>query len=308
MNQTATVHDISLAQLRKMRARRGTGDDQPQAAAGVFTDMADGILALDFALSFADFEHDSRKLVLSVVGLLADKHDALAMFDEQLAEHLKCSVRTVRNWRSDYIKRSPNAQSFGVIEITEGEYDHDKQRFQPTQYRLNADVRLYVERCVTEARSSNLYERDRRKAIEQAALDHYEDIPDAPPVTRNKKPGNATVRLERDFINARKNLAKGQRTLGDLPEHRRADFLAGAQGEEVRALLLQMQAEIAGLLQGFPQTVDDEDLNDIPAKFAGIPPPCRRARSDRRRRRGSRVSVQRKERRYAAARRRSVGS
>jgi hypothetical protein len=275
MSATATVHDFTPGAFRKKFARtQAQTDTAPTTdAATIFSDMADGVLALDYGLTFAGFEYEERQLVHSIVGLLGEGETELAMFDERLADHLKCSTRTVRRWRAAYVEKS-QAVNFGFLVITEGEYISAEKRYQPTRYRFTADAKDYVEQTVDEARGSGSYERDRRGAIEKAAGAHYEEVPQAPPRLRNAKPKRSSnVQIERDFINAKNNLTKGQRTLGDLQEHRRTAFLAGAEGEKLRALLLQMQHEIAGLLQDFPQTTDEVELNEVPDILSGTPPP-----------------------------------
>lgn len=274
MSATATVHDFTPGAFRKKLARhqmQTTPTPQPETET-IFSDMADGILALDYALTFAKFTYDARQLVLSVAGLIGDADGELAIFDEAFAEHLKCSTRTVRRWRAEYMKLS-RVFTFGFLEIIEGDYDPQEKRFLPTRYRFIGEAREYVERAVAEARQSSEYKRDRQAAIKKAAEACYTDLPEAPPIDRNHKPKRSTtIQIERDFINAKKNLAKGQRTLGDLPERARTVFLAGTQGEELRALLLQMQQEIAGLLQDFPQTVDNVEVDHTPDILSGIPP------------------------------------
>jgi hypothetical protein len=274
MQSTATVHDMTLGHLCKKIARHNaqTGDVPRAEASEIFSDMADGILALDFALSFAKFDYDARQLVLSVVGLLGNDSKPLAMYDDDLADHLKSSVRTVRRWRSEYVKVSQK-ENFGFIEITEGEYDRDKQRYAPTRYRFAEEGRFYVERVINEARHTEEYGRDRRGAIERAAREHYEDIPNAPLLRRKTKPKQSqSLKIERDFENAGKSLTKGRNALAELSERSRAALLSGAQGRELHALLLKLQADVAEILQDFPQTIDEADVGYMPAKLAGIPP------------------------------------
>jgi len=274
INTTATVHDLTPGAFRSKLARSAS---QPTAtinadAQTIFSDMADGTLALDYGLTFAGFKYEELQLVHSIVGLLGDGETELAMFDDNLADHLKCTPRTVRRWRAAYVKKS-QAVNFGFLVITEGEYVAAEKRFQPTRYRFTDDAKAYVERTVDEARASGNYDHDRRGAIEKAARAHYEDVPQAPPIKRTVKPKRSNnVQIERDFINAKRNLDKGRTALDGLPERARSLFLGSGQGEELRALLLKFQSEVADILQHFPQTTDNEQLNDIPDKMSGIPP------------------------------------
>jgi hypothetical protein len=266
---TATVYDFTPAQFRRTTGRQ-TSETTAAQTIGIFDDVADGILVLDFALTFAGFSYEARQLNLSIVGLLGSGKDAIEMFDEELAEHLNCSVRTVRYWRAANLKETESL-NFGFIQITEGEYDSELKRYKRTKYQFTGAA--YIEAAVTDARGSEEYKRDRRPALEKAARDHYDEIPNSPPRRRNKKPKPApTLKIERDFINASRSIAKGKMRLNELPERTRAAFLAGAQGEELRALLVQMQREIANVLQDFSQTVDNTQVKDIPAIFAGTPP------------------------------------
>ncbi len=267
MSATATVHDFTPGAFRKKFARTQAQTDTPPSAdaQSIFSDMADGVLALDYGLTFAGFEYEERQLITSIAGLVGDASAERAVCDEEVAEHLKCATRTVRRWRAAYMKKSQSL-NFGFLEIIEGEYIAAEKRFKPTSYKFTDDAREYVEQTVAEARRSGEYERNRGAAMEKAAKEHYEDVPQAPPyVERKNKPRRATtLQIERNFVNAKNNFTKGRNALGDMGERSRNIFLATAQGEEVRALLLQMQQEIAGLLQDFPQTVDGVDVDYTP--------------------------------------------
>jgi hypothetical protein len=221
-------------------------------------------------LTFAGRNYEGRQLDLSIIGLLGSGEDAVSMFDEQLADHIKCSVRTVQRYRAANIKES-QATNFSFIEITEGEYDADRQRYQPTRYRFTGGD--FINAVVAEARHSPDYKKNRREAIRKAAGEHYDEIPQAPPRQRGKKPRRSeTMKIERDFENAAKNLAKGRRTLADQSERARNAFLAGKQGAELRELLLQMQQQIADVLEEFPQMADTEEVDEVPDNLSGIPP------------------------------------
>lgn len=264
--------DFSPAHARERAARRAIGKGAQQDTVGVFSDMADGVLALDFALTLGRCPHDARKLDLSIVGLLGDGQTSVEMFDKELAGHIKCSDRTVRRYRADAIKARQTAY-LTLIHITEGEYLPDQKLYAPTRYELAPGIKAFVEATIAQARRSPEYATNRRAAIEKAATDNYNDIPDAPPALRSRKPKRReTLQIERDFVNADRNLAKGQRTLDELSDRTRAAFLAGKQGEDLRLLLVKMQAEISELLQVFPQTVDEIEVEQVPDKLSGTPP------------------------------------
>ena len=244
--------------------------DSPLGVPVIFTDMADGILALDFGLTFAGFSYEARQLVLSIVGLLGDGETTLEISDPELAEHLNCSERTIGRWRRAYSDEA-YAKSYSPLEITEGEYDADTERYRPTKYRFTGAN--FVEQTVTEARNSDEYTRNRQAAIERSAAARYDDIPNAPVRRRQRKPRIVpTLRLERHFINAERNIVRGRITLEDLPERSRAAFLNSQQGKELYARLLKLQEEIAGILEDFPQISDDKDLEDKVDILSGIPP------------------------------------
>src|SRR5205085_5784073 len=140
--RAATVHDITPAQFKRMAERLET-DTRPSPS--ILEDMADGILALDLALTFAGFSHEARQLTLSVVGLLGGSGEPLGVFDAELATHLKCSDRTIRRWRAAHNGEARRLR-FSLLEITESEYEADHQRYKKTSYRFIASA--YVEAVV----------------------------------------------------------------------------------------------------------------------------------------------------------------
>ncbi|HWW74960.1 MAG TPA: hypothetical protein VNZ44_06185 [Pyrinomonadaceae bacterium] len=257
MTMGAQVVDITPAAFRRS-LDRGQVTAEVEQAVTVLDDCADGILALDFALSFAGFGYEARQLVLSVVGLLGGGGATLEAFDGELAKHVQCSERTVRRWRAAHLKES-KARRFSLLEVVEGEYDAAKKCYGKTSYRFTAPD--YVDVVVREARASDLYERDRRTAIEQAAEEHYADIPDAPPRRRSRKPQRApSVRVEQAFVNAARSVEKGKLALRDLGEDSREALLESPQGEEMRRLLLKLQSDVAEILENFPQPTEGEEL------------------------------------------------
>jgi hypothetical protein len=221
-------------------------------------DMADGILALDLALTFAGISYKARQLTLSVVGLLGGSGKPLGAFDAELAAHLKCSTRTIRRWRSAHNEEAQQIR-FSLLEITEGEYDADHQRYKKTSYHFTALA--YVEAVVNQARSSELYVRDRRAAIEHAAEEHYSEIPNAPPRQRRRKPRRAPAeKIEQAFINAARNVKKGKRALQELADGSREALLASGQGVGLRDTLSELQTEITEVLEIFPERCEHEEL------------------------------------------------
>lgn len=119
---------------------------------------------------------------------------------------------------------------------------------------LALDCALTLAGFSYEARSSDLYQTDRRAAVVRASEEHYDEIPAAPPRSRRRKPRRApTVRVEQAFVSAARNVEKGRRALQDLSDDSRAALLESTQGEELRRTLLKLQADIIEVLEDFPQ-------------------------------------------------------
>jgi hypothetical protein len=247
MNHRAKVFDIKPAALRRaLDGGLATGDGR---AAAILDDVADGALALDFALTFAGFSYEARQLTLSVVGLLGGGGARLEVFDKVLAQHVGCSDRTVRRWRAAHVRES-RAKRFSLLHIEESDYDAARRRFDKTAYSLNPAVASYLGAVLAEARASDLYANDRRAAVERAAEEHYADIPDAPPRARRRKPRRApAVLVERAFANAARSLEKGKLALRDLADDSLAALLESGQGEELRKTLLKLQTDITEILE-----------------------------------------------------------
>lgn len=256
---TARVFDITSEALRRKLGRQQTSAEGEQAAT-VLDDTTDGILALDFALTFAGFSYEARQFTLSIMGLLGGG-GRLEVFDKELAKHLNCSDRTIRRWRAAHIKES-KAKKFSLLYLEEGDYT-GRKRYEKTAYSLNPAVGSYLDAAVAEARASDLYRSDRRGAVEHAAEEHYGDIPDAPPRVRRRKPRRApTVKVEQAFINAAKNVEQGRQALQDLSDDSRAALLEGKQGEELRRTLLQLTADIGEILESLPQLLESEEVDE----------------------------------------------
>jgi hypothetical protein len=268
MTMKAHVLDYTPAAFRRSLDRQQPSEDKQAATA--LDDCADGILALDYALTFAGFGYEARQLTLSIVGLVGGGGATLEAFDGELAAHVNCSDRTVRRWRAAHLNES-NRKRFSLLEITEGEYDAERRTYGKTSYRFTAPD--YVDAVVSNARASDLYLSNRRAAIERAAEEHYGDIPDAPPRRRKRKPRRAPdVKVEQAFINASRNVDKGRRALQDLSDDSRAALLEGRQGTELHELLLKLQADINEVLENFPQPSDSEELQGGTGHFVRYPP------------------------------------
>lgn len=273
---TAKVHDFTPAAFRRTLDRRQSPAEDGQAAA-VLDDMADGILALDCALTFAGFSYEARQLTLSIVGLIGGEGGRLEVFDKELAEHVNCSDRTIRRWRAAHIKES-RARKFSLIHLEECDYNAALKRYEKTAYSFTAGE--YVNTVVAEARASDLYQTDRRAAVVRASEEHYDEIPDAPPRGRRRKPRRApTVRVEQAFVSAARNVEKGRRALQDLSDDARAALLESTQGKELRRTLLKLQADISKVLEDFPQKnptqiAEAEEVDGGYRTFYPAPPPC----------------------------------
>ena len=270
---TAKVHDITPATFRRTLDKRQSSEGEQTAT--VLDDMADGILALDCALTLAGFSYEARQLTLSIVGLIGGEGGRLEVFDKELAEHVNCSDRTIRRWRAAHIKES-KARKFSLIHLEECDYNAALKRYEKTAYSFTAGE--YVNTVVAEARASDLYQTDRRAAVVRASEEHSDEIPDAPPRSRRRKPRRApTVRVEQAFVSAARNVEKGRRALQDLSDDSRAALLESRQGEELRQTLLKLQADISEVLENFtqetsPQPVEVEEVDGGYRTFCPAPP------------------------------------
>jgi hypothetical protein len=264
---TAPVQDVTPARIRHIADWR----NKDTAAAGIFADLSDGVVVAQHLFNFYGFTGNGSKFALLVIGLCGEGGQAVEKYDEELAEFARCSVRTIRTYRADYLAeaRRLNCNPLGIVE---GDYDRDRQRYERTRYCVTAEVATAIERAVTEARTLPAYPTDRLKALEQAAGLHYDDIPDAPPPARKRKPKKSQrAPVLQHLKNAGKHLARGKVALAEMPVGVRAALLAG-EGENMRAALLAMQAEISALLVAIPEDIDSIGVDYIPAKVAGIPP------------------------------------
>jgi transposase-like protein len=254
--------------------------NQPAAtprAASILSDMSDGNLVTEFFFSFAGFTYAGSSLVLTIIGLLGDNPDGIKLFDDDIAKIAGCNERTVRRWRKAYLDEAKGTEekkgtNFYPLEIIEGEYNHAKERYEKTLYRITFAEPL--EQAVAAARARADYQTDRLHALEEAALFHYEDIPQAPPPGRKRKPARAIQTPIADLNRAAKKIIAAQTSLKEMPAAQRAAF-ADAQSGELRAALEQIReqmAEFEALLSGTSTTVEKEEVKDIPDILSGIPP------------------------------------
>ena len=265
MSTSAKVIDVPFSQFRKSAPT-------PAAAAGVFKDMTDGAAVVQFFFNLAGFEWKETKIFLPVAELCGDPGRSVSLYDEELAEHARCTDRTVRNWRRDYLARAATV-SFHPLEIAEGDYDRDKQRYERTRYTVAEAVAEQVERAVATARAMPDYSKDRMGCLERAARLAYDDIPDAPAQRARKRRPQKSLQPEavKSFERAKKSLEKGRRALAELEERWRAALLAG-RGGELRELLLSMRGEIDEILSGISEDVEPIEVDDKPENLSGIPP------------------------------------
>ena len=268
MSTSAKVIDIPFG-----RFRQSAQVEAPATSAGVFSDMVDGAAVMQLFFNFAGFEWKETKIFLPVAELCGAAGRSASLYDEELAEHARCTDRTVRNWRRDYLARAA-VVSFHPLLIAEGEYDRDKQRYERTGYTVDEGVAEQIERAVAAARSMPEYEADRMGCLERTARFAYDNIPDAPAKKDRKRKPKKSLQPEvvKSFESARKSIEKGRRALAELEERRRAVLLAG-QGEDLRALLVAMRGEIDEILSGISEDVESKGVDDKPEKLSGIPPP-----------------------------------
>ncbi len=265
---TATFHDFTPGRLQRQMKQTAV---EPHGES-IFSDMADGNLATEFIFSFAGFSYAESQLILTLCGIIGDGPDTVKLFDEEVAKIASCNERTVRRWRKAYLEKA-KLLNFWPLEIIEGELCKETLRYLPTAYRITfADT---LEQIVRTARASAEYRKDRVKAIERASSLHYEDIEQAPPKLRKRKPQQAQKTPLTHLRCAAKNLGSAQNLLGFMTESQRAAFV-NRQRESLRETLDAMRkqmAEIEAVLSGTPATVEDIQVKGVPDKMSGTPPP-----------------------------------
>jgi hypothetical protein len=271
----ATFKDYKPAYLKRSLQRTST---EPRAES-IISDMADGILATEFFFSFAGFKHAESKLIFTIIGILGDGEERIELYDEDIAKIAECDVRTVQRWRADYLKQA-QAKNYFPLAVVQGEYDHTKQRYHPTTYRITFAGAL--ERTVAAARASRDYQSDRLRAIEEAANLYYEDIEQAPPKMRTRKRGR-TIQTPLAHLNkAAKKLTATQTSLNEMPDFQRAAFING-QGEELRTVVEAMRQQLAELeasLSCENSSVANKEVEIHTTSLSGIPPDVENAQVD----------------------------
>jgi predicted transcriptional regulator len=279
----ATFKDYKPAYLKRSLARSENVNNQAQPYS-VVADMADGVIVTQYFFNFARcgewaFEYKETKLVLLIASLCGDGGRTVEMFDEEIAQHAGCTDRTIREWRKDYLAKARKLNYF-PLDITQGEYDAGSQRYAKTSYALHPDTAEAIERAVTEARAMPIYERDRLKALETAAGNHYDEIPNAPPKGRTRKPKKSLRSpVIQNINNASKNLTKGKESLDQMQPAMRAALLAG-EGETIRGTLEEMRAKIDKLLAAISEGTDTKEVSYMPEVSSGTPPEAAEGESE----------------------------
>lgn len=263
--KSATVHDIEPARLHRLAAKHQV------ETAGIFADLSDGLLVAQAMLNLWGFEWDEAKFVLLIIGLCGDGEHTVEKYDEEMAKEARCTDRTIRRWRKDYLAKLRQLKR-GPLTIDEGEYDADRRRYERTGYAVAPEVAAAIARAVAEARALPEYAADRHAALKRTAKENYYDLPDVPVDGRRRKPkGLLKAPLLRHVNNAKKALDRGQAALAEMNDLQRAAVLT-REGENLRSTLEAMQAEIAQLLAAIPANDDSAEVDDMQDKMSGIPP------------------------------------
>jgi hypothetical protein len=264
---TAIVHDITPALFHRQASRQMSSLGESAQRHSIFSDMADGTVIAQFFLNFAGFEWNETKFFMQVVGLCGEV--SREVYDKELAEYTRCTARTIRAWRAEYLARAQTTRC-SLLVVNEGAYNPDRQRYERTGYSVPAHVAELIEQAVASARALPEYSKDRLGALEKAAGECYDEIPDAPPMRRRRKPKKSQRSpVIQSIGNAAKSLSKGQKALADMPERMRAALLAG-QGDELRAMLLKMRNQIEDILTVLPEDVEDTEDRHTQENSSGV--------------------------------------
>jgi hypothetical protein len=264
----ASFRDYAPSRLQRQVQQSSS---EPRAES-IISDMADGILATESIFSFAGFSYTESHLVLALIGIIGAGGDAgIELYDEDIAKQVGCDTRTVQRWRKAYLDKA-SSLNFWPLEIKQGEYCKDKLRYMATSYRVTFAETL--EQIVSTARNCADYQTDRLRAIERAASLYYEDIEQAPPKLRRRKPKSAPQTPLAHLNAASRKLARAQDSFQAMPDRQRNAFING-QGAELRVTLDAMRtqmAEMEAILSGVPTTVETKTVKYIGDKMSGIPP------------------------------------
>jgi hypothetical protein len=275
--QTATVHDSTRAQFQRSVNLRQTPATVTEFS--VFDDLADGIEALHHLANLAGFSERPRSFILTLISAAKNtKEKAVKLYDEDLAELMGCSARTVRRQRADY-QREAKARNFGFVEIIEGPFDKEKKCYLPTEYVLHLEDE--INQTVMGARGSRMWVNGNRgkqqEAIKFYASKVYDEIPEAP---RGRKRKPRRDRLATAEISTCQKVI--ETTFKKLQD--RTDKLPYAEQEkllddpgEMREWYLKMRAEMDVFFNvkngDFPQPLDNKGFDPHTGQTCPVSPP-----------------------------------
>jgi hypothetical protein len=139
---------------------------------------------------------DARDFVLAIAGISRGNHiDLIPMTDDQICRRMGYERHALRRKRNALLEWERN-NGWSVLEIHEKEFNRDKMKYKPTEYRVT--VIPFASKFVREYRSRTSYKQG-YKALENAIVDDVGDIaneiakelPDAPLVRRQQKKAQA---------------------------------------------------------------------------------------------------------------------
>jgi hypothetical protein len=135
---------------------------------------------------------DARDFVLAIAGISRGNHiDLIPMTDDQICRRMGFKRETIRKKRNALVEWERN-NGWSVLEIHEKEFNHDKMKYKPTEYRVT--VIPFASKFVREYRSRTSYKQG-YKALENTISDEAQEIaneiakelPDAPLVKRQQR-------------------------------------------------------------------------------------------------------------------------
>lgn len=182
-------------------------DDSPEPAQtideverGSFHDYAEIAALLAFMMNLRGFSGQSQRFVENVIKHVGVNENFEGVWDLQLAEMSGHDVKTIRNWRKTYIAEA-NKQNCSLIEIAEGQYMAELQKYSIIRYRINPILISTLEAALADLYKTDGYNRlpeKRRQKIEQTAAKFLDDLPgDAiRKRRRNSKRGKKTLAAE----------------------------------------------------------------------------------------------------------------
>jgi hypothetical protein len=259
---TAQVLDITRGQLQRSVRLQQTPTTATEFS--VFDDLADGIEALHHLANLAGFSESPRSFIFTLISAAKDsKEKAVKLYDEELAELMGCSIRTVQRQRADYQKEA-KARNFGFVEILEGPFDKEKKCYLPTEYRLHLENE--INQTVIGARGSRMWVDGNRgkqqEAIKFYASKVYDQIPEAPRGRKRKPRRNrlATAEISTCQKVIDTNLKKLQALTDKLP-YAEQERLLDDPGE-MREWYLKRRAEMDKFFGvDSPQATDNKEVD-----------------------------------------------